>query len=1590
MPSSSAGSDDSPAKDSIASGSTAGSGARFKKKSFNLMKKLGKKSTKHNVPQPQVEVPSHHLQQINEISPPSSPPLSPPQKTVSEDGLETPQDPPKVQSVVKKSSFMESVSSPRTRGDGVEVELSYTSGESSSPDKLGNADNAFLQALRGSTSMDEDADEQNNISMDQVSDKSSLKGGMSEADNSFLSAFHGEDTGGNDSGSKKSSVTGVGGSSSQQSAADTSFLRAFRGAASSSSGQLRTGSSGRMSKAATGATASAGGSSLGSTTNNNGESEADNAFLRAFHGDSGESANAGSSTRMPSTDGPPGDRSDADNAFLSAFRGESSNPSSTLTRDPRQGYPKQQQASKAVAPGGLSNADTDFLAAMRGTPPPPPPSAEPAGGSPSISSIGDSSLSGQRTSRQQTHQHLKSRDMPLPSISNSKDLNDGPKDEMSHANAAFLGALHAPSGPAEDERGTNRAQSYADGSFINNTVPQKKPSRVAPPVSRAKPQQQHTNNTPSLQSDSDNDFLKAMRGQVSVDSQSSSSFNPASFDTGGYDSGTLVLNPPNATTKGGRSTTDSSSDFMMAIHASTEDDNINAVTGERDSEEEKKDSSEPEALEEEEEESDEDIEGIKIPQHPYMEKVMLPRPLFFGHKLPVRVMKEADRAASLYATTVNDTELENVRENQPDSIPHVDTESTAGDDGSVVSRSSISSFGASGGKRFESNVPRCCRNLEGAIEVFGFGVNPFNNVLPIVVDDHGTEENEEPTAPHPYVSIYSPVWDAWARTARAKRRKKLGKAISKAEAAKPKPLAPISHLLPPSTIGRRRGHKTSVSMDFLDSLRGSMADPPVATNVVVEKSASSKPPSSSPVNTTDTSISSFSSLATTDTAAPTTASNNSDLSQDAFLRYARGEAADELAPAPAAESTDLSQDAFLRYARGEAADETTPTPAPAPESTDLSQDAFLRYARGEAADEPAPAPAPESTDLSQDAFLRYARGEAADEPAPAPASESTDLSQDAFLRYARAGTVDDSERNGTFVGTKFSSSVANTNDNGTFVAQPPKKNAFPIPAFDCSTFVQAVKSSDGGSDDDSIEAAEERTAVGLNDNISAAAAMLAGSGGVDIDDGDDVNGGIWASMSIAVGGGAKAGNVNGRPYSNFELTRGCIPQFPCDDPSLPHESDLGVFETKEEEKRSAERRRERNMIEDFAVPGIMPHVACPTQCSDADDSVSWTSRFTENDLGGATARTGSNTMLISLDSNTPANQPGKDGQQPKSQLYEASRIAWWNLPDDFDEASTSRSKKHRPKGAKSQRPTAEVFPALDDPIPLDVQTNLWPPVGLLRENNMSGTRSHPATSTARFMPHISDRAPSVRHLQIDTTAVGFPKLGGEVEPMFCKLAIYHFEMSTEKSAVAASSNPRDGDSVSTTASSYAPSPNMQRCGKVTESLSFDVVQDQQVIENCKRALWPYAEQKPDGTDAPATFAFDGIGKDIQSEGTPCGIFPLPSNLSISNLYAVIIVHKVIAEDADVQHYYKPGRHESTHGDIPDLANLRDSAKTASEQYGQYTIPFAFGVVPLKHIIGDESPKLPVSRAVQIPLFKFDTDRGPQSIFDHILLMLHPR
>ena len=302
------------------------------------------------------------------------------------------------------------------------------------------------------------------------------------------------------------------------------------------------------------------------------------------------------------------------------------------------------------------------------------------------------------------------------------------------------------------------------------------------------------------------------------------------------------------------------------------------------------------------------------------------------------------------------------------------------------------------------------------------------------------------------------------------------------------------------------------------------------------------------------------------------------------------------------------------------------------------------------------------------------------------------------------------------------------------------------------------------------------------------------------------------------------------------------------------------------------------------------------------------------------------------------------------------RCAWWNLPDSLDDdsrsnASCSRKSNKRLNSNRSTR--KEVFPAFDDPIPLDTQTNLWPPQRLLRENNMSATRCHSATSIARFLPHLSDRPASVRHLQIDTTAVGFPKIGGEIEPMFCKLAIYHFELSSENRVVEggrdANRSAQRQESESTSASLFAPSPNMERCGPVTEFLHFDVVQDPQVIQNCKHALWPYAKESDDVNES------HGIT-------TSCGMFPLPRNLSISNLYAVIIVNKVIADGTELQPYYKPGRHATSPPENFNLEKLREAAKVACSQYGQFTHPFVFGVVPLRHVIDNESPQVPLRSA----------------------------
>lgn len=114
----------------------------------------------------------------------------------------------------------------------------------------------------------------------------------------------------------------------------------------------------------------------------------------------------------------------------------------------------------------------------------------------------------------------------------------------------------------------------------------------------------------------------------------------------------------------------------------------------------------------------------------------------------------------------------------------------------------------------------------------------------------------------------------------------------------------------------------------------------------------------------------------------------------------------------------------------------------------------------------------------------------------------------------------------------------------------------------------------------------------------------------------------------------------------------------------------------------------------------------------------------------------------------------------------------------------------------------------------------------------------------------------------------------------------------------------------------------------------------------------------------------------------CGVFPLPSNLNVSNLYAVLIVRKILSEDADFDPYLKPRK------PLPELEKLKSNAEKACNRHGSFLLPFAFGVVPLLQVFGIDNPVIASSRAVQIPLFQFSD--GERQIVDHIMVMLFPR
>jgi hypothetical protein len=626
--------------------------------------------------------------------------------------------------------------------------------------------------------------------------------------------------------------------------------------------------------------------------------------------------------------------------------------------------------------------------------------------------------------------------------------------------------------------------------------------------------------------------------------------------------------------------------------------------------------------------------------------------------------------------------------------------------------------------------------------------------------------------------------------------------------------------------------------------------------------------------------------------------------------------------------------------------------------------------------------------------------------------------------------------------------------------------------FNSDTFMPVEMMAEAGdSDDDSVVGSELKKKVGVNEHLNAALASLEEDF---LPSNYDTIGGGGPNLSADDSGEARVTQVpltadGGRPLNNLELMNGCTPLFGVDDSPLPVEADLGIHETKDEQVRSNEQRRNQAIIENYCPQNVFGPVACPNPAVGPDDNHSWYSRSTPQLLEGqllhGSARTPSGGMgslnstadgpslgsgrnlsglpslpdipppppkrsdkspLVGESRRTSSSAPlppvpkGRKWVAPKSgsgpppnglnqpgsgtrtgRFDSKTRYGWWNVPEE--PASVSSDKSETAATGNTRQPSngsiaildiepetrLQLPPAEHSATAVAITTNLEPTREKLQEQNRPLSHLHPATSLAQALPFLADRPPSYRYLQVDTQAVGFPTLGGEVEPFFCSLAIYNVE-TVAQAAIA-------GDET------VAPIPNLQRCGRVTETLHFDVVSDPVVELLCRGSLWPFLETPPKGLKGNALSRSLSpndsqamVPESERTQGTRCGVFPLASNLNIANLYAVLIVHKVVSETTDFEAYLRPNKATGTdknslRPDKVDIEALRLRAEKAANRQGRFIMPLAFGVAPLLQVFaGAENPVVPSSRAVQIPLFRFTSGLGDRQVIDHIMVMLFPR
>ena len=503
--------------------------------------------------------------------------------------------------------------------------------------------------------------------------------------------------------------------------------------------------------------------------------------------------------------------------------------------------------------------------------------------------------------------------------------------------------------------------------------------------------------------------------------------------------------------------------------------------------------------------------------------------------------------------------------------------------------------------------------------------------------------------------------------------------------------------------------------------------------------------------------------------------------------------------------------------------------------------------------------------------------------------------------------------------------------------------------FSTSSAFVAMKRTTG-----SLNQSEWEKIVGANDNITKALSSLEPESSSTHRGSSFSGDGNAGEAAVLAAEAWKMPSEDGRPLTNLELTGGLVPLYACEDSALPSAADLGLYdyEGSDDQVKYMVQTRAQEFIQSHSVPDVFGMIACPP-CSHPDDSerndrlhssLSFEANNDDDDNPWPITTSLKLKSVPSSEATASSHQfvhhhqsiPSSEGiENLTTTENSATTRGWWNTLDD---TLTKDSPTH-----DSNSPPLILCPDKSHRM----RTSVGPSPSELMKNNRSLSELHPATSILKSMPLLSDRNPLTRFIQIDIEAVTFPMIG-EIEPFFCSLSLW--DMDAAKSI------------------------------QITESFHFDFVTDKNIEQLWSSILNPYSGRKDKGT------------RHFSDHGSRCGLFPIPSSLNFSSLYAILLVRRALSNDDELLSLYaddapkkKLFRLKSESPRVDKIEVWREKAYNKAAKYSHIQSPFAFGILPLAEAVGSENPSAATRRSLEMPLFYAGTSDMSQLLHSYFSL-----